>query len=383
MAKKTRAHKRSHIKKAAKRKAGRNFFATLGSRSKFAAAVIASVLLATVSLAYWNTQDKQLTPASVSSSEATKKPSVKNVSTLSPSELADIPPEAFHPQPRMPGGYNASSRQLPPGALPPGVTLPGMSGGRTTGQGYGTYDGVRQQFTGKERDNETGLDYFGARYYSSVQGRFTSPDEFSGGPQEVYTLGKGDPEKQALPYADITNPQSLNKYSYAYNNPLRFVDPDGHQGEESWMSRLLRWFVRKSDPQQDAEQERRGPLSLDADKVTAQTSQEIAKNTLTVGEWAERFGLDFGALNAGRQIAKGSKTGAALAGVMIAVNVVSLGKGEQGVVLGESMESRVIPVAEKLGAGTYGGRAIIEENVRWVESQIGKGRQFSTSGLTQ
>jgi hypothetical protein len=37
-----------------------------------------------------------------------------------------------------------------------------------------------------------------------------------------------DPASQALPYADITNPQSLNKYSYTYNNPLRYVDPDGH-----------------------------------------------------------------------------------------------------------------------------------------------------------
>jgi len=220
-----------------------------GSRSKFAVAVIASALLGTVSLAYWNTQDKQPAPASISSPEATKKSTVKNVSTMSRSQLADIPPEAFHPQPPMPGGYNASSGQLPPGALPPGVVLPGMSGGRTAGQGYGTYDGVRQQFTGKERDNETGLDYFGARYYSSLQGRFTSPDEFSGGPQEVYTLGKGDPEKQALPYADITNPQSLNKYSYAYNNPLRFVDPNGHQGITDSIMRYWEALVKRFNDQ--------------------------------------------------------------------------------------------------------------------------------------
>jgi RHS repeat-associated protein len=44
----------------------------------------------------------------------------------------------------------------------------------------------RQKFTSKERDNETGLDYFLSRYYSSTQGRFTSPDEFTGGPDELY-----------------------------------------------------------------------------------------------------------------------------------------------------------------------------------------------------
>ena len=55
--------------------------------------------------------------------------------------------------------------------------LPAAIGLRTTGRGYSAGDGVRQQFTDKERDIETGLDYFIARYYSSTQGRFTSPDE--------------------------------------------------------------------------------------------------------------------------------------------------------------------------------------------------------------
>src|SRR6267378_1744009 len=62
--------------------------------------------------------------------------------------------------------------------------------------------------TQKERDNETGLDYFGARYYSSTQGRFTSVDPENAG---------------AVPM----NPQSWNAYSYSLNNPLRFIDPDG------------------------------------------------------------------------------------------------------------------------------------------------------------
>lgn len=84
------------------------------------------------------------------------------------------------------------------------------------------------KLTAKERDAETGLDYFGPRYFSGAQGRFTSPDEFPGGivdPNTRQQAGKPGP----LPYADITDPQTLNKYAYVRNNPLRFVDPDGHE----------------------------------------------------------------------------------------------------------------------------------------------------------
>lgn len=111
--------------------------------------------------------------------------------------------------------------------LPFGEDL--SAGGRGTNLGYGTADNARQKFTQKERDSETNLDYFLARYYSSLQGRFTSPDEFTGGPDEYYEFHDLASQNPTF-YADLTDPQSLNKYQYGYNNPLLYIDPDGHQG---------------------------------------------------------------------------------------------------------------------------------------------------------
>lgn len=111
--------------------------------------------------------------------------------------------------------------------LPFGEEVGQYVGGRDAVAGYSADGGLRQKFTGKERDVETGLDYFLARYYSSAQGRFTSPDEFTGGPDELFDFTEGAASNPTF-YADITNPQSLNKYQYAYNNVLKYVDPDGH-----------------------------------------------------------------------------------------------------------------------------------------------------------
>jgi len=71
-------------------------------------------------------------------------------------------------------------------------------------------DAAEQHFTGKERDTESGLDYFGARYYASNMGRFMNPDP----------LG--------FHVANNADPQSWNFYSYALNNPLRYFDPTGY-----------------------------------------------------------------------------------------------------------------------------------------------------------
>src|SRR5207244_13652377 len=54
----------------------------------------------------------------------------------------------------------------------------------------GHTDGLRAKFTGQQRDTETGMDYSIARYYSSGLGRFTSSDEFTGGPDELYDFAE-------------------------------------------------------------------------------------------------------------------------------------------------------------------------------------------------
>jgi RHS repeat-associated protein len=120
--------------------------------------------------------------------------------------------------------------------LPFGEELTVGIGGRAAPYSGGMYpsgpDVESQKFTGKERDAETGLDWFESRYYSSPLGRFASPDEFKGGFLDALT-GRAAFQLGPLPYADISDPQTLNKYSYVRNSPLRYTDPDGHDAQQT------------------------------------------------------------------------------------------------------------------------------------------------------
>jgi len=93
----------------------------------------------------------------------------------------------------------------------PCASNPGLTGGQP------------KHFTGKERDTETGLDYFGARYYRANLGRFTSVDP-------TVTMKE-----------NIVDPQRWNRYAYGRNNPLRFVDPNGRDWIE-YSGEQVTWY---------------------------------------------------------------------------------------------------------------------------------------------
>ena len=102
------------------------------------------------------------------------------------------------------------------------------TGGRTAAQHYlasPAAETLNTLFSGKYRDPElvssamaSGLDFFGARYFSGAQGRMTSPDSFM-----IMMLAEDREQLNAY----LGNPQNWNRYAYALNNPLRYTDPTG------------------------------------------------------------------------------------------------------------------------------------------------------------
>jgi RHS repeat-associated protein len=108
-------------------------------------------------------------------------------------------------------------------------------GGRTTSQGY-VVDLARQKFAGSEHDVETGLDFMQARYYSNMQGRFTSVDPL-------------------MASAQASNPQTWNRYTYALNNPLNYVDPTGLDPDKYWLYDGYKYYSVNQDQRDSMLQE--------------------------------------------------------------------------------------------------------------------------------
>jgi RHS repeat-associated protein len=137
----------------------------------------------------------------------------------------------------------------------------------TTSNGAGA---TENQFTSKERDVESGNDDFGARYYSSNLGRFLSPD--------------WSPVPVAIPFANLSNPQTLNLYSCVKNNPLSSVDKDGHA---DWLEQVKQWLTSSHQASASASvtadqaTEKNGGLSATAKAGTAQAGASASYGTNT------------------------------------------------------------------------------------------------------
>jgi len=128
-------------------------------------------------------------------------------------------------------------------------------------------------FTGKERDTESGNDYFGARYYASTMGRFLSPDWSA--------------KVMPVPYATMGDPQSLNLYAYVRNNPLTGVDADGHCDKNGMLCQAWTWLTSNHSASASASataaqgSASNGPLSATAKMGTAQASASASYGTNT------------------------------------------------------------------------------------------------------
>ncbi|MGB4268284.1 MAG: RHS repeat-associated core domain-containing protein [Spirochaetota bacterium] len=93
------------------------------------------------------------------------------------------------------------------------------------------------KFTGKELDKETGLYYFGARYYDARMNRWVSTDKYL----ERYLPIKGNEDITKLPgNGGVYSTININLYHYGGNNPIIFIDPDGNED-------II--FVKNSDAQ--------------------------------------------------------------------------------------------------------------------------------------
>jgi RHS repeat-associated protein len=135
--------------------------------------------------------------------------------------------------------------------------------------------GSNIEFTGKERDAETGLDYFGARYFSGAQGRFTSPDPL-------------------MASAKISNPQTWNMYGYSLNNPLRYTDPNGES---------------VTDPEDVNEEIRKRKLEKQRQQLTEEAknlAKEVKDKKLTSKEAIDKFFAKAQDLTKGMKDAAGS-----------------------------------------------------------------------------
>jgi RHS repeat-associated protein len=144
--------------------------------------------------------------------------------------------------------------------------------------------GQRFLFSGKELDEETGLYYFGARYYDPVRVRWTSTDK-------LISLPFGDIDRSTgiqypSRFGNPNGPASLNLYAFVQHNPLLYVDPTGNQTAERGPAEEEREEELRGEPPRDLGSTSRrmqwDAQSAELDKLEPNTSHG---NVVAAPEW--------------------------------------------------------------------------------------------------
>ena len=223
-------------------------------------------------------------------------------------------------------------------------------------------------YTGKELDRSSELYYYGARYYDPLIGRFTSVDPWGG---------------------DISDPQSLNKYSYTLNNPLKYTDPTGEIPDiiDPFFVALDVARVTLNVVQAAGEGYAYAYSLLTNDKHGQKDIEKAINKNLSEADNAKRAT----AIDIGLAVTPGVP---ALAGVSQLVNKGGKVKdvkrainntGNNKIIIGETMD-RVKKKAKEIGASWYKSRSKnaknwMNNNKRWIQNQMKKGKEIIDIGI--
>jgi RHS repeat-associated protein len=134
----------------------------------------------------------------------------------------------------------------------------------------------KYKYTGKELDDETGLYYYGARYYNPNIGRFLQADALSG---------------------TLQDPLSLNKYAYVNNNPLKYIDPTGNgdQPADATYTSTTTDYLKAEQKKKDDEQKRKEDAKQKAEQAKSSHLSRAQVHAATQGLMA--FFMVLGAAN--------------------------------------------------------------------------------------
>jgi RHS repeat-associated protein len=162
-------------------------------------------------------------------------------------------------------------------------------------------DSNHYKFTGKERD-ETGLDYFGARYYSNGLARFITPDWAA--------------KATAVPYAEFADPQSLNLYTYVRNVPTSRVDVDGHCWPIAQCAHIVMDKVNQVQASLQNKAEGVGPTVAAVTTFTTGVTRDVINGVAGLGTVGEASGAAWNGTATDRIIA-GLEDGGKVGGLIL------------------------------------------------------------------